>query len=211
MAASNAQTSDAAGAIHGRAALSYAKALLGAADSAGAVDAVAEELDSLLDDVFAASDEAKRALTSPWVLHEDRVRLIDRLFAGQATQTFVNFLKVLSEKERLELLPTIRTQLHELLNERAGKIAVEVESAAPLDAESRARLLATLQRCLGGEPVLSERVRPELVGGVVFRVGDTVFDGSVATRLQRLKSRMIDRSIHEIQSGRNRFSSPAGD
>ena len=50
-----------------------------------------------------------------------------------------------------------------------------------------------------------------LIGGVVLRVGDTVYDGSVATQLQRTRRQMISRSIHEIQSGRDRFSSPAGD
>ncbi|HEV3344867.1 MAG TPA: F0F1 ATP synthase subunit delta, partial [Pirellulales bacterium] len=63
---------------------------------------------------------------------------------------------------------------------------------------------------LGGEPVLAAKVNPDLIGGLVFRVGDTVYDGSVATRLARVRSQMIDRSIHEIQRRRDRISPAAG-
>ena len=54
-------------------------------------------------------------------------------------------------------------------------------------------------------------VRPELIGGLVMRVGDTVYDGSISTRLNKLRQQMIDRSVHEIQSRRDRFRSPEGD
>ena len=58
---------------------------------------------------------------------------------------------------------------------------------------------------LDGEPVLETLEDPELIGGVVLRVGDTVFDGSVARQLEQLREQMIDRSVHEIQSRRDRF------
>jgi F-type H+-transporting ATPase subunit delta len=63
---------------------------------------------------------------------------------------------------------------------------------------------------LSREPVLVPRVDPHVIGGVVLRVGDTVYDNSVATQLQRLSGQIISRSVHEIQSRRDRFSYPAG-
>jgi len=60
-----------------------------------------------------------------------------------------------------------------------------------------------------GEPVLVRVVDPDLIGGIVFRVGDTVYDGSVASRLEQLRQQMIHRSVNEIQRRRDRFSSTA--
>ena len=62
----------------------------------------------------------------------------------------------------------------------------------------------------GGEPVLVPKIKPELIGGIVLRMGDAVYDGSVAARLADIRGRIINRSVHEIQSRRDRFSNPAG-
>jgi F-type H+-transporting ATPase subunit delta len=63
---------------------------------------------------------------------------------------------------------------------------------------------------LGGEPEIVRMTDPNLIGGIVLRVGDTVYDGSVATRLSKVRGQMINRSIHEIQRRRDRFSHTAG-
>ncbi|HEX7379840.1 MAG TPA: FoF1 ATP synthase subunit delta, partial [Pirellulales bacterium] len=107
-------------------------------------------------------------------------------------------------------LRAIRKAVRDLLDERAGRVRVQVTTAAPIDGELTERIQNQLKSMLGGEPVLSKKVDPDLIGGLVFRVGDTVYDGSVATRLARVKSQMIDRSIHEIQRRRDSLSPPTG-
>jgi len=67
-----------------------------------------------------------------------------------------------------------------------------------------------VSKTLGGTPVLHERVDPAVIGGVVVRVGDTIYDASVARQLETMRQQMIDRSAHEIQSRRDRFRYPAG-
>jgi F-type H+-transporting ATPase subunit delta len=63
---------------------------------------------------------------------------------------------------------------------------------------------------LGGEPVLTHEVDPNVIGGLVVRVGDVVFDGSLASNLARLREQLVNRSVHEIQRRRDRFSTAAG-
>ena len=92
---------------------------------------------------------------------------------------------------------------------RESVIAV---AALGLDAQQPAveQLAKSLRPLVGGEPTLEVAVDPELIGGIVVRVGDTVYDGSVARQLERLKSQMITRSVHEIQSRRDRFRHSGG-
>jgi F-type H+-transporting ATPase subunit delta len=91
-----------------------------------------------------------------------------------------------------------------------GRVRVRVTTPTPLDPAQVAQIEGSLRAMLGGEPVLESSVDPQLIGGAVLRVGDTVYDGSIARQLQSVRQQMIDRSIHEIQSRRDRFRHPAG-
>ena len=83
-----------------------------------------------------------------------------------------------------------------------------VSTAEPLDGAAEKRIIAELQSRLKLQPLLDKQIHPELIGGIVLRVGDRVFDGSIATQLKGLREQMLERSVHEIQSRRDRFSSP---
>jgi F-type H+-transporting ATPase subunit delta len=79
-----------------------------------------------------------------------------------------------------------------------------------LDEVFSRNLAASLHKLLGGQPELEPSVDPQLIGGIVLRVGDTVYDGSVARQLAQVREQMINRSVHEIQSRRDRFRHPGG-
>ncbi len=93
---------------------------------------------------------------------------------------------------------------------RSGKQRVQIKTAMPLSDQSRDRLRQRLAESLPFEPILETQVDPSLIGGIVIRVGDTVYDSSLATRVAQLRDRIQQRSLHEIQSGRDRFSSAEG-
>lgn len=188
----------------------YAEALLGAADAAGQTSTVLEEFDSLVADVLDSHPDLERVLGSGVISHEDRSGILDRVLGGQASPLMMNFLKVVSRHGRMNCLRAIRARAHVLQQERLGQVAVQVTTAAPLEAAARERLRETLQPVIGGEPLFHERVDPALIGGIVVRVGDTIYDASVARQLQNMRQQMIDRSAHEIQSRRDRFRNPAG-
>ncbi len=187
----------------------YAEALLGAADSAGLTDAVLDEFDGLLAEVLDPSPQFERVLSSALILHEEKAAILDRVLGGRASPTLLNFLKVLSRHGRLDLLRPIHRQAR-LLHERFhGRVPVQVTTAAPVDAQVAARIVEAVRPLLDGEPVLQRAVDPKLIGGIVVRVGDTVYDGSIAAQLRMVRQQMIDRSAHEIQSRRDRFRYPA--
>lgn len=187
----------------------YAKALLEATEAAGKSEAVLAELDSWIDDVLEKQPKLDRLFASLVVDAEEKFALIDRALK-KAEPLFVNFMKVLAQHERLEIIRTVRTKAHHFLDKLRGRTEASVVSAAPLDPKHSAAIKARLQATYGGEIVLRETVDPSLIGGVIVRVGDRVVDGSLANSLARLKEQLINRSVHEIQRRRDSFSSPAG-
>ncbi len=188
----------------------YAHALLDAAATHGQADEVLQELDSFVDDVLDAQPRLEAVLSSAMVSVNDKNALLEKVFARQATPLFLNFLKIVSNHSRLEIMRSIRQAAHAIDDERRGVIRVQVASAAPLDAGLQRELTDSVRNMLGGVPVLEMEVRPELVGGMMMRVGDTVYDGSISTRLEKIRQQMIDRSVHEIQSRRDRFGIAEG-
>jgi F-type H+-transporting ATPase subunit delta len=190
--------------------VTYARALLNAAEAAGQVDAVMDELDSFLADVLTAAPKLETVLASALISPEDKAALLDKALATQASPLFLNFLKVVSRHGRLDILRPVHQAAHDLYDQMRGVVRVQVASAADLDEPLRGELIESVRRLVGGKPELHLEVWPELVGGMMMRVGDTVYDGSISTRLEKLRQEMIDRSVHEIQSRRDRFSSPEG-
>jgi F-type H+-transporting ATPase subunit delta len=186
----------------------YAEAFLGAAEDAGRIAPLLEEFDSFVADVLDQVPGFEKVLASALVSHEEKAALLDRALTAQASREFLNFLKVVSRHGRLDLLREIHRQARALRERKLGQVRVVVTTAAPVQDDLAQRLVGRLRGLVDGEPVLEQVVDPGILGGIVVRVGDTVYDASIATQLKNLRQQMIDRSAHEIQSRRDRFRSP---
>jgi F-type H+-transporting ATPase subunit delta len=185
----------------------YAEALLGAAEEQGQGDAVVEELEALVRDVIRTDPNIEAFFASAAIGRSAKAEVIENAFKGKASPLFYNFLRVVNEHERLGLLAPILTAARALRDQQARRIRVQVRSAAPLGDDQRERLARELRDNFQLEPVLEARVDPDLLGGLVVKVGDWLYDGSVRTRLDTLRKQLIERSSYEIQSRRDHFSS----
>ncbi|MEA1951877.1 MAG: ATP synthase F1 subunit delta [Planctomycetota bacterium] len=188
----------------------YAEALLASAQKADALEEVMETFDSLVDDVLAASPEFEAILASQLVAHDEKIEILDRVFKGKTSPMFLDFLKVVSRHERLDCLRAIHRQTHVQYDVIKNRVPVRLTTPVAIDDALAAKIKENIRKLIGGEPILRCDTDPELIGGAVLRVGDTVYDGSIATALENTSQQMIDRSVHEIQSRRDRFSNPAG-
>lgn len=186
----------------------YAKALL-AATGAQTGDAL-DELSAIQRDVFEAYPKLSDVLASAFIEVDEKLGILDRTFGGRVSPLVMNFLKVLAKHDRLSVLGDVVRIAKELYIQQQGRVSVEVQTATPLTDAQSSQIQQQLRALLGAEPVLSPKIKPELIGGVVLRVGDTVYDGSVAAQLAEMRGRIINRSVHEIQSRRDRFCNPAG-
>lgn len=183
----------------------YAKALLGVTESAGVTESVIVEFDSFLTDVLERLPDFEALLKSPRVSHEEKERLLDRAFAGKMSISLLNFLKVVSRHGRLDCLRMINRAMHLLLDNLRGRVQVEVTTAAPVPAEVLDGVRNRLAGSLGREVVVHTRVNPELLGGIVVRIGDKVYDGSIKSSLERMREETFSQSVENMRRNLDRL------
>tara|TARA_R110002095_G_scaffold78106_3_gene67212 strand:+ start:5985 stop:6587 length:603 start_codon:yes stop_codon:yes gene_type:complete len=187
----------------------YAKAFLGSIKESDR-DSAIKEFTEFLNVAITDNPAFGKILKSRSLNKDERLSLIDRVVAPHASELLTNFLRVLVRHERLDLLEQIFSQISKQRDSETGKKAVVVRSAFELSDDTLTSIKQRLSDTLGFSPVIKTSIDQSVIGGLVIQVDDTVYDGSLRTRLKQLRGRLSNRSIHEIQSGRDRFSHPAG-
>jgi F-type H+-transporting ATPase subunit delta len=183
----------------------YAKALLGATEKAGQTDAALDELSSLVT-VLDELPDFDEVLRTPRIAYEDKVRLLERVLGGKVSPLTLNFIKVVAQHERLESLRAIERAARKLFNQLRKRVEVTVQSAAPISNQLQYTIAAKLKQLLHRDVVLTAEVDPDLLGGLVVRVGDTVYDGSLAGRLKQMQAVTLDKTTETIRESMDRFS-----
>ena len=185
----------------------YAQAFMGVAAKLPKAGELVQELASVVDDVLDRYPQFEQTIESSLVTPEQKEQVLERVFRTTASPQVLYFLKVLSRHGRLDLLRRSRRQVKKLQRERSGLADVEVRVAAELDDSLRKDLESRLQRIFGKQPVLNVRIDPSIVAGIVVRVGDRVYDGSLHTQLERARVAMIERSKEQIETQPDKFLS----
>ena len=179
----------------------YAQAILDAADAGGCRREVLAELGMLARDVLPTVPHAAEVFASPKVPAEEKDKIIDRLAQGRLKPTTTNALHVLARHGRLGHLAHIVASAERLADERDGLRQATFTTAVPLDAADQKQVVAETERALSARLTPHFVVDPSIIGGLVVRIGDTIYDQSVATGLAHLGGRLHTRNIHAIQTG----------
>ena len=171
----------------------YAKSLYELADDAGGRDKIvelAEELEQICE--LARGDRTFREfLASPIINTKARGEAIRRIFHGRVTDLALRFLLVLNNKARLRRLESISAAFDQLVHEALGRIEVDIYTPGPLGPEQLDTIKQRIQAALGKDPVLYSYTDAAMIGGVRLRIGDQLIDGSVASRLRRLRQHLL--------------------
>lgn len=176
----------------------YGKAILGAAGKDA--DEIVLQLNAIVQQCFAQYPALEQLLASPRVSQVEKESLIDRVFSGKIHPKLLNFLKVLCRRGRVGWLRGIQVSANAIRDEELGRIRVVVTSAYALTADQQKSIAAKLGQTLGKEVVLEEKVDPSLLGGILIRVGDQVFDGSVLGKMSAIRNAVsggIQKSIRD--------------
>ena len=169
----------------------YASALADVVVKSGETETVKNELKTW-EQMVAASADLQTAFGNPSIAHASKEKVLEGLLSKtKPSKTTSNFLRVLLRNGRLADLAAINERFAAVLEERSGSVAAEVISARELADAQRAELKANLEKLTGKQVKLAFAIDPNLIGGVVTRVGSTVYDGSVRTQLENLKEELI--------------------
>ena len=172
----------------------YAEALFEAARERDELEEVQSDLGEFVEALH-DSEELRLFFYGGQIPERQKRRALDGLTEGMQAST-TNFLKVLVDNGREEILEEVLARYEGLVKEHLGRIEVEVTTAVEISEEQREKLKERLLDVLEGrEIILETNVNPDLVGGAVFRYGGRMMDGSIRGRLESLREGMLERSV----------------
>ncbi len=170
----------------------YATALADVVTKSGETETVKSELKTW-EELMKASSELQSAFGNPAIAHLSKEKVLESLLEKtKPTKTTANFLRVLLRNSRLTELGAINEKFASVLEERSGVVSAEITSARQLSEAEKAELKASLAKLTGKQINLNFEIDEKIIGGVVTRVGSTVYDSSVKTQLENLKTQLIN-------------------
>ncbi len=176
--------------VTGSLARRYAKAIFQIGLAQKNLDKLGADLRTLAH-AMKTSAELVDVLSNPAVRRADRRKVLDALLARNiASPIAKSVVNLLLDHERLGSLPEISREVDAMIEAKAGKITAEVTSAVDLTPPQIAQITQTLERLSGKKVVLDKKKDPALLGGVVAKIGDTVYDGSVRIQLRALRDEL---------------------
>jgi F-type H+-transporting ATPase subunit delta len=163
----------------------YSRALFEVAREHGKLAEIREQL-SQFADALSANRELAIFFFSPYFSSKEKQEALARVLEG-ADEQFLNFLTLLIENHRMPVLFRIRQQYERLWEEENRTLPVEITSAIELDRETTEHLGKTIGERAGRTVKLAAHVDPEIIGGIIVRVGNSILDASIRTRLEQLR------------------------
>lgn len=187
----------------------YARSLYELANEAGKLDKVGDVYDELqaIVEMTRADKNLKEFFGSPIVGIGRRRDALKTIFEGRISDMLLRFLLVANEKGRLGHLDQIAGAYDALVQEAHGRIEVDVMTASDenVGQDLIEAVKKRVQDVLGKEPVLHHYSDPSMIGGIKLRIGDQLVDGSVATRLRRMKEEILGEGATGVRAETERF------
>jgi F-type H+-transporting ATPase subunit delta len=168
----------------------YAKALFEAAREENKIDAVRNDID-LITSVLGESDPFNELIYNPLIPAGRKAQAVRRTFGNLLDQLTFNFLLLLCMKKRSEHLPEIMRKFNEMLLDYQGVITGSVVSPQPLPQDQLDSIQKKISTETGKEVRITQETDPDLLGGFVIKIKDTVIDLSVINQLNKLRSKMV--------------------
>jgi F-type H+-transporting ATPase subunit delta len=168
----------------------YAEALADAAVARGQVEQIDSDVRAFVE-VMRDSGELYALFASPIVSQRDKSQVLDAIInRTRPNHMTANLLRTMLSHYRLHYLGEMYEQFRRIINERAGVVIAEVTTAQPIGQAEQASLSRRLEEMTGKQVQFQFNTDPELIGGVVTRIGSVVYDGSVRTQLQEIKQQL---------------------
>ena len=168
----------------------YATALADVIIERGEERIVQSELDEW-EKMISSNEALFEAFSNPTVAYEQKQAVLERIIARTKVRpTTANFLRLLLKNQRLAELSQMNEKLSQVLDERTGIVGADVTSARPVSEETKTLLGEKLAQLTGKKARLTFSTDESLLGGIVTRIGSTIYDGSVRNQLNRIREEL---------------------
>lgn len=168
----------------------YATALADVVIARGEAQEVQREL-TVWEEMMRSNEQLTEVFRNPTIPYEQKRKVLNALIArARVRPTTANFLQVLLQNQRLADLSEVNKRFAQVLDERSGVVSAQVTTARPVPQSAQENLLTKLTALTGKNVRLSFTTDEELIGGIVTRIGSTIYDGSVRNQLQQVKERL---------------------
>lgn len=171
----------------------YAGALADIVIKTGETEPVKTELKTW-EEMMSSNSELLQAFRNPSIAQANKEKVLEGLIAKtKPTKTTANFLRVLLRNSRLTEISEINERFANVLDERNGIISASVTSARPLSEAEKTDLQTNLAKLTGGKKInLNFNIDENIIGGVITRVGSTIYDSSITTQLENLRAELTN-------------------
>jgi F-type H+-transporting ATPase subunit delta len=172
----------------------YATALYEEADDTGVLEAVDDNV-RMLRESLASNDKLSRVFKSPVIPAKKKDAVLESLLADRVEALLLRFLRLLVQKDRETMTKRILDAYQSLRDEQRGIVDAHVTAARPLSDDEEAAVVETLEAQTGKTIRLHQHEDADLIGGLVVRIGDAVFDASVRNKLSALHDRLRESAL----------------
>lgn len=181
----------------------YAQSLFEVAHTQGGRGKVEEVLGELEDILELARQDAKFSefLASQVLPVKARSASLGRIFKGRITDTTLNLLLVLNAKDRLAHLPAIASAFDSLAQAQFGRVEIDVFTADPMNPDQTRQVRDRIAQAIGKEVIVHPYTDASMIGGIRLRIGDQLIDGSIATKLRKLRDQLGDQGAARMRAG----------
>lgn len=181
--------------ISGSIAKRYAKAFIELSNEHQQIETVSREFTDF-QNKLSTSSSLNAVMTNPSILTEQRLAVLRELLESMKySQLTRKFLILLAQKRRLDVYDAIVREFRAYDDQQKGVVRVQVTSAVPLSSEQESMLVSQIEKLTGRKAVVTRKVDPSIIGGIVTRMGDLQIDGSLSSQLKRLKQALLSTSV----------------
>ncbi|MBE6044084.1 F0F1 ATP synthase subunit delta [Clostridium thermopalmarium] len=168
----------------------YALALYEIAEKNGKVEEYIKELKEILE-LIKTNEELLSVVKHPEITTSQKKRVFKSIFKGKVDDYILGFLLILIEKDRILYLEEKINEMEKIHLERQNILVANVKSVIPLNEDEKSTLIGKLKKMYGKNIILKEKIDKSIIGGLYIRVGDDVIDGTIKTKFEEIRRRVI--------------------
>lgn len=165
----------------------YASSLFEIAQEHEKIEDIFEELSFILDN-FKENDDFYQFFTSSKVGKEEQKKVIENVYGGKVNDELLNFLKILIDKNRTKSIVEIKDYYAKMLDQHRNVKRVTIETVVEISDEHKTKLIRKLSTLTGSEIILTNVIKPDILGGVIMRIENEIIDASVLSKLNNIQN-----------------------